>query len=75
MFSDEIKAATKEDPIIQKLVEVIHSGEWNSFDKSTDLDEDKLAEIKMSAKVQHELTMDDDGSIILRCTNIILPCK
>ena len=47
----------------------------NSFDQYTDLDEEKLAELKMFTKVQHELSVGDDGRIILRCTKIILPCK
>ena len=63
MTIEEVKKFTKEDSTLQKLVEVIRSGEWN---KITDLDEAKIAELKLFSKVQHELTVDDEGSIIMR---------
>ena len=73
MTIDEVKKSTKKDSTLQKLVEVIRSGEWKSVDKKTDLDEAKVAELKLFSKVQHELTVDDEGSIIMRGLKIVLP--
>ena len=53
MTIEEVKKSTKEDSTLQKLVEVICSGEWKSVDKITDLDEAKVAELKLFSKVDH----------------------
>ena len=56
-------------------MEGIRSGEWKSVDKITELDEAKVAELKLFSKVQHELTVDDEGSIIMRGLKIVLSSK
>lgn len=73
MSIDEIKEATKEDITLQRLVQVIRSGKQTHADRFIDLDADQVVELKLLIKIRHELTVEDDGNIILKGTKIVLP--
>ena len=74
MRLSEIEVATKDDATLQKLVELIRNNAWESyFSKTEESDSVDVAELKLLAQVKEEVTVNDEVSIVLRETRIILP--
>ncbi len=70
MSLSDIQQATETDDTLQKLAELVRTGNWNSLTDSENVD---IAELKMFSKIREELTVNTDSSIILRGTRIVLP--
>ena len=71
----EIETATKEDETMQKLVELITTNSWESFISRSDQTSVNMSEVKRFAKIRNELSVNNDASIVLRGTRIVLPAK
>jgi len=71
MSLSEIKQATKDDATLQKLIELINSNNWNLTEVSNN-DAD-IQELKHFSKIKEELTVTDNGDLILRRNRIIIP--
>lgn len=72
MDIDNIRKAVREDPTLQKLIEIIQTNTWNSFttDKNTNIDLDELQAYK---KVQHELSLTPEADLIIRGYRLVIP--
>ena len=68
----EIQEATKNDPTLQRLADIIRTNQWDSISKITDVNID-LAELKLFSKLKHELTLNETSHVILRDTRLVMP--
>eukprot|EP00794_Sanderia_malayensis_P017220 gene17220-biopygen14822 len=78
MTLDEIQTETKLDKTLQQIrTNTIRTNNWKYLAKKpADLDEEiSFRELQLFAQIQDELTVDDDNSIILRGSRIVLPSK
>ena len=76
MSLQEIQRSTKADPTLQKLAEFIHSDNWDSLSKppASEFEEGvNVAELKSFKKIKEEITTNEDDSVLLRGTRIIVP--
>ena len=64
MSLTEIKKATKDDPTLQNLIELINSDNWKLTELSSHNADAK--ELKHFSKIKEELTVNDTGDLILR---------
>ena len=71
MSLTEIKQATKDDPTLQNLIELINSDDWK-LTKLSSHDAD-AQELKHFSKIKEELTVNDTGDLILRRNRIVIP--
>jgi len=62
MTFEEIKAETAKDKMLQKIAELVRSGQWHTADKT----------LKSFISVKDELTADD-SNLILRSNRIVIP--
>ena len=68
----EIQEATKNDPTLQRLAEIIRTNKWDSISKITD-ENVNIAELKLFSKLKHELTLNEKFNVILRDTRLVMP--
>eukprot|EP00795_Rhopilema_esculentum_P015552 gene15552-6817_t len=68
----EIQDATFADQTLQALIRLIHDNSWNNIRSMQSPDVDK-EELNLFAKIRSELTVNDDASLILRGSRIVLP--
>ena len=71
MSLDDIKQATENDPILQKLVELIGNGDWTSFKKDDKFSDAERNELALFSKIRDELTVTDN--LVLRGPRIVVP--
>ena len=71
MSLTEIKKATKDDPTLQNLIELINSDNWKLTELSSHNADAK--ELKHFSKIKEELTVNDTGDLILRRNRIVIP--
>ena len=71
MSLTEIKKATKDDPTLQNLIELINSDNLKLTELSShDAD---AKELKHFSKIKEELTVNDTGDLILQRNRIVIP--
>ena len=71
MTLTELQAETKADRTLQKLVQIIQTGDWNNIQSlSEDVDKSLL---KQFANVKAELTVNTESNLILRGSRIVIP--
>ena len=75
MSLSEIEEATKEDVTLQKLADFIRTNGWDSLNDLSDQTGVNMTELKQFSKISEELTVNDEASIILRGSRIIMPEK
>ena len=75
MSLSEIEEATKEDVTLQKLADLILTNGWDSLNDLSDQTGVNMTELKRFSKISEELTVNDEASIILRGSRIIMPEK
>ena len=75
MSLSEIEEATKEDVTLQKLADLIRTNGWDSLNDLSDQTGVNMTELKQFSKISEELTVNDEASIILRGSRIIMPEK
>ena len=68
----EIQEATKNDPTLQRLAEIIGTNKWDSISKITD-ERVNITELKLFSKLKHELTLNEHSNVILRDTRLVMP--
>ena len=68
---EHIKIATKADPFLQKLTEIMNKNTWYMLDKLPDSEEIKM--LKHYRKIKDTLTVNAEQNIILKDKRIILP--
>ena len=71
MSLEDIKQATKEDAVLQKLMQLIRYGNWASVKKDEKFSATDKDELALFSKVRDELTVTND--IVLRGTRIVVP--
>lgn len=71
MSLTEIKQATKEDPTLQNLIELISSDNWKLTELSSQAAD--IQELKHFSKIKEELTVNDTRDLILRRNQIVIP--
>lgn len=67
----DIQKATENDPILQKLMEMICNNNWKQKDTDNTLSNEEKAELNQFIKVKEELTLAKN--VILRGTRIVVP--
>ena len=79
MTIEEIQAATKQDATLQKLVEIIRNENWHCVNMPEFVENNdrniNIADLKSCRNVKEERTVNNDSSIILRGSRIIIPEK
>ena len=71
MTLTELQAETKADRTLQKLVQIIQTGDWNNIQSfSEDVDKSLL---KQFANVKAELTVNTESNLVLRGSRIVIP--
>jgi hypothetical protein len=68
----EVKAATTADPVLQKVIEYMRHGTWSKH-KIDPWSATDSQDIKSYHAVRDELTISDDGDLVLRGTRLVIP--
>ena len=72
MNMKEIQEETQNDKTLERLMDIIRTGTWNSV-KDPATGEENMNDLKLFAKIRDELTINEQFGIILRGTRIIMP--
>ena len=72
MTLSEIQAATKDDPTLQKLAEIICNDNWMEEATSSQADHEQL---KAFHQVKDELTVNSEINVILHGSRIVIPAS
>ncbi|XP_037136291.1 uncharacterized protein K02A2.6-like [Syngnathus acus] len=71
MTLEEVKRETRGDPLLQHVVRIIHSGNWDGLrDNATQFDQSTL---RTFYNIREELTTVDGGSLVLKGTRLVMP--
>ena len=57
------------------MVDLVRTVNWNLLNDQNILPETNMEKLKRFTKVQHELMVNDDASMMLRGSRIVLPAK
>lgn len=68
---EEIKIATRADPILQKVIHHINARSWYKLDQM--LDTEEVRSLKQYRKTKDTLTVNSEQSLILKDNRIVLP--
>ncbi len=69
---EEVKAATESDAVLQKVIDYMRHGTWyrHKVDPVSNAD---VQDIKSYHAIRDELTVNDEGNLILRGTRLVIP--
>ena len=70
MTLDEVKEATKRDPNLQAVIQAVRAGQWYQTKELPSVD---YKFIQSFNKVQKEITVNSDNTLLLRGTHIVIP--
>ena len=74
MDIDEIRNATRSDPTLQQLIEIIQTNNWNILTHPETLGPDiDIEELHRFRKVRGEISISSEADLILRGTRVIMP--
>ena len=68
---EEIKEATRQDPVLQLVIASLVSGRWIS--PATPCDEDVISSLNKFSKVEDDLSVTDE--LVLRGSRIVIPAS